>query len=94
MYIIKRTREFEKSFKKIRRAGLAKKDEIILASIIDTLASGRVLDKKYKDHQLQGEYKNYRECHVLYDLLLMYRIEDDELVLVLINIGSHSQLFR
>lgn len=57
------------------------------------LASGKVLDKKYKDHQLKGEYKDYRECHVLNDLLLMYKIENDELILVLANIGSHSQLF-
>lgn len=93
MYRIKSTKDFEKSLKKIRRARFTKNNEEILAFVIDFLASGKSLDRKYKDHQLKGEYKNYRECHILNDLLLMYTIEKGELVLILINIGSHSQLF-
>ncbi len=93
MYTIRRTKGFEKSFKKIRHAGLTKKNERVIASVVDVLATGKVLDKKYRDHQLTGNMKDYRECHVLNDLLLMYRIENEELILVLVDIGSHSQLF-
>lgn len=93
MYSIKRTKGFEKSLKKIRRAGLTKKNEEVLAAVIDALAGGKTLDRKYKDHQLKGEHKAYRECHVLNDVVLMYMIEKRELVLVLIDIGSHSRLF-
>lgn len=93
MYSIKYTKDFEKSLKKIRRSGFAKKNEEVLALVIDVLASGKALDKKHKDHQLKGSYKKYRECHILNDLLLMYRIENNELILVLADIGTHSQLF-
>lgn len=93
MYTIIRTKGFEKSFRRLTRGGLTKRNKDSITEVIHMLASGKVLDKKYKDHQLKGEYKDYRECHVLNDLLLMYKIENDELILVLANIGSHSQLF-
>lgn len=63
-------------------------DEVILA-----LASKRRLDPIYRDHALAGEYGGYRECHIRGDLLLMYEIQDEKLILVLLDIGSHSQLF-
>ncbi|EKD23745.1 MAG: Toxin-antitoxin system, toxin component, RelE family [uncultured bacterium] len=85
------TSSYKKSFKKLAKSGIFPVTEI--DRVVDMLASGELLDKKYKDHQLRGEYKNYRECHILNDLLLMYRIENKELVLILIDIGSHSQLF-
>ena len=44
------------------------------------------------DHQLQGEYSDFRELHISGDLLLIYRIIDD--TIELIRIGSHSQLFK
>ncbi|OGM93994.1 hypothetical protein A2524_01730 [Candidatus Wolfebacteria bacterium RIFOXYD12_FULL_48_21] len=93
MYIIKRTRDFDKSFTKLVRAGITDKQIGAIKLVIDTLAIGQILDKKYRDHQLKGKLGDYRECHVLNDLLLMYRIEEDELLLTLIDIGSHSQLF-
>ncbi len=57
------------------------------------LANGKVLDKKYKDHKLSGDYIGYRECHVQNDILLVYSIEGEVLVLYLLDIGSHSELF-
>ena len=49
---------------------------------------------KYKDHALSGNYKNYRECHIKPDLLLIYKIEKSELILYAVHIGSHSDLFK
>lgn len=93
MYLITRTKTFERSFKKLAKSGFAKKNKLVVESVIDKIASGKTMDKKYKDHALNGQFADYRECHILNDLLLVYKIEKKELVLVLIDIGSHSQLF-
>lgn len=52
---------------------------------------GKPLPGKYKDHGLEREWKGYRECHIDNDWLLIYRIEDDRLILV--RTGTHSDLF-
>lgn len=48
--------------------------------------------EKYRDHQLTGNLKDYRECHIKPDLLLLYWIEDNEVKLA--RLGTHSELFR
>ncbi len=58
------------------------------------LANGEVLEEKYRDHDLTGNYKGCRECHVEPDWLLIYEVVDDVLVLMLYRVGSHSELFR
>ena len=85
------TKQYEKSFKKLKRSG--KFNETELNEVIDTLCRGEKLSVIFQDHELHGEYEGYRECHVRGDILLIYEIKDQELVLVLINIGSHSELF-
>ena len=65
----------------------------LLDKIITALAKGEELDEKYKDHDLKGDWKGYRECHILPDWLLIYRYDEDVLVLVLARLGSHSELF-
>jgi len=57
------------------------------------LARGESLDKKYKDHELQGVLKGVRECHIKPDLLLVYKIYAERVFLELIRLGSHSELF-
>lgn len=61
------------------------------AEVFGLLSKGMSLPEKYLDHQLTGNLNAYRECHVLNDLLLMYRIDEDELKLV--RLGTHSELF-
>ena len=61
--------------------------------MIDLLILGKKLPIKYQDHELNGEFIGYRECHIKSDLLLIYKIEKENLILVLVDIGSHSQLF-
>lgn len=85
------TKKFQKSAKKIVASGAIKRGEI--EKVIDILASGKSLEIKYRDHALQGEYLGYRECHIRPDVLLVYKIEKQILVLILANIGSHSELF-
>jgi mRNA interferase YafQ len=86
------SREFKKSLKKILTSGKANLKEI--EKTITLLMSGNTLPAKYKDHALIGDWKGYRECHIRGDLLLIYRIEKDKLILVLVDIGSHAQLFE
>jgi mRNA interferase YafQ len=95
IFRIRTTKDFEKSYKRIKRSGkwnnhLQKELEFI----IDELSLEKNLPSKYKDHSLTGELKNYKECHIKYDLLLIYKIEQNDLILILSDIGSHSYLFN
>ena len=49
------------------------------------------MPKKYCDHELKGNLKDYRECHIKPDLLLIY--EPNDKVIQLVRIGSHSELY-
>ncbi len=89
-YIVKPTTQFKKDYKLAVRRGL---DIGLLDDIIAALALGLPLPEKNKDHALTGNWAGHRECHVLSDWLLIYRIENDVLVLTLSRMGSHSDLF-
>lgn len=65
-----------------------------LREVINVLSSNGSLDKKYRDHNLTGQYKEFRECHIEPDWLLIYRIDNNELELFLLRTGSHSDLFQ
>lgn len=59
--------------------------------IVRTIANDEQLAEKYRDHALTGDWKDYRDCHIKPDLVLIYRkLGDDELQLV--RLGSHSEL--
>lgn len=91
MYRVFPTKLYQKSFKKLKHSG--KFDETELNKIIDILCTGKRLASSYQDHDLHGEYNGYRECHVQGDILLIYKIEKQKIVLILFNIGTHSELF-
>lgn len=81
---------FRKDLKLARKRGY---DLRLLESIVNTLASGQPLPVKNRDHALAGEFSGFRECHILPDWLLVYRIDDEELFLFLSRTGSHSDIF-
>lgn len=89
-YTVKPTTQFKKDFKASMKRGL--KIEL-LEKVIALLAMGETLPDHYKDHALTGNWVGHRECHILPDWLLVYRIEDDVLVLTLSRTGTHSDLF-
>lgn len=64
-----------------------------LFDVISTIAEGKKLDEKYRDHNLSGDYAGCRECHVEPDWLLIYEVMDNILVLMLYRVGTHSELF-
>jgi mRNA interferase YafQ len=84
--------KFKKSLKKIKKQN---KNIDELLDVIDKLALKEELDKKYRNHRLIDDkyYKNCSECHIRPDWLLIYQYNDNELLLLLINTGSHSELF-
>ena len=65
----------------------------LLDDVIRMLSRGELLPEKYRDHALTGNWIGYREGHLLPDWLLVYRVEDDILVLTLVRTGTHSDLF-
>lgn len=89
-YMVKFTTQFRKDYKLAMKRGL--KIEL-LERVIMLLASGEALPEKNKDHALTGNWVGHRECHILPDWLLVYRVEDDILVLTLTRTGTHSDLF-
>ena len=62
--------------------------------IIRKLAKGEQLEEKYHDHQLLGKLKDFRDCHIRPDLVLIYRIKENILELYLYRIGTHSKLYK
>jgi mRNA interferase YafQ len=91
MYYKHYTKRFQKSFEKVIRSGKIKREEIEF--VVDILASGNKLSPSYKDHLLHGKFAGFHECHIKGNLLLMYYIKNQELVLVLFDMGNHSELF-
>ena len=89
-YIVKPTTQFKKDFKLAMKRSM--KIEL-LEEVIAMLAMGETLPDKHKDHALPGNWVGHRECHILPDWLLIYRIEDEVLVLTLARTGTHSDLF-
>jgi len=90
-YEIERTPQFKKDYKLAEKQGL---DLNKLKEVITLLANGDPLPPKNKDHQLKGNFKGYRECHIEPDWLLIYKIQDDMLILTLVRTGSHSKLLN
>lgn len=88
MRLIRYTTQFKKDIKRIRKRG---KDFSKLKVVIDKLIAGEALAAKYKDHALVGNFRGARDCHIEPDWLLIYEIDDEELILV--RTGSHSDLF-
>lgn len=84
------TNQFKKDYKFAMKRHLNIK---LLDDIIRKLACGDQLPEKNKDHALIGNWGGYRECHIEPNWLLVYRIEDEMLILTLARTGTHSDLF-
>lgn len=89
-YKVVPTALFRKEYKRAMKRHLPIE---LLDRIIADLSLGVPLPEKNRDHALSGDWIGYRECHILPDWLLIYRLEDDILVLTLTRTGTHSDLF-
>ena len=84
------TSQFRKDLKRIKKRGLNLQK---LEQILTQLRKQEIIDIKYRDHALSGNYLGFRECHIEPDWLLVYAIDKGKLILTASRTGSHSDLF-
>lgn len=90
IYTIAAANRFKKHLARAYRRNL---DLGELLDIVAALAEGQPLDAKYRPHTLHGFGTDVRECHIRPDWLLVWQQDDDKLILILLDTGSHSDLF-
>lgn len=90
MLTIKFHSSFKKDYKRVVKRGYNIK---LMEDVIKKLAKQEQLPEKNRDHTLGGDYIGLRECHITPDWLLIYEIDQDELILLLTRTGTHSDLF-
>jgi mRNA interferase YafQ len=88
---IERSSAFKKDFKRVLKRQRGAEVEGLLREALSYLLNDRPLPAKYKDPPLTGNWTDFRDCHLRPDLVLIYRLEGDE-VLQLTRLGSHSDL--
>lgn len=88
VYRIATTKRFDKEY-----ARLSQSDKALAKQVINRLANGEILEPKYKDYPLKGDYAGFRDCHIKPDLVLIYSKNKDALLLTAFRLNSHSELF-
>ena len=84
------TGQFRKDYKRVKKRGY---DMKLLESVIDMLLAENILEDRYRDHALVGNYVGFRECHILPDWLLIYAVDKGNLILTASRTGKHADLF-
>jgi len=84
------TNKMKRDAKLMKKRG---KDMTKLTTALELLANRKPMSKRYNDHQLSGNFKDFRECHIETNWLLMYQIYEDKLILSASATGTHSDLF-
>ena len=88
-YTVKTTSRFKKSVKLMEKR---EKSHANLLEVVNKLAMGESLPPQYRDHALTGNLVGFRDCHIENDWVLIYKIQDDILILTLADTGTHSDL--
>lgn len=91
MYRISFTTAFKKSYKLMQKRGY---DMTLLKQVIKELEQGKELPQKYRNHRLTGNFSGFYECHIRPGWLLIYKIDEDVLILTFVETGTHSDLFN
>ena len=91
MYQLFSTKQYEKSLGRLRQG--KSWNEKSVRVLLQLLQSGIVLPATYQDHQLKGALELYRECHIKHDLLLLYKRNESNKSIKLLDIGTHDDLF-
>lgn len=97
--IIEKSKDYKKDIKRIKlnsKKSTLNRIEEIINIFINNKLQNKVLDESFNDHDLNDNrrYKGYRECHILGDLLLVYRIESNKCKLMMLRLNTHSELFE
>ena len=88
-YSIVLSNRFKKDLKRLKKRQY---NLTLLETAVDKLAAGEVLELKYHDHNLSGGLSGFRECHIAPDWLLVYRIEENDLILLLMRTGTYADV--
>jgi mRNA interferase YafQ len=83
------TNQFDRDFGKQLKSGC---DQNKFLEVVHKLLNLKPLDRKHRVHKLKGDYKNYWECHIEPDWLLIYKKTDE--AIICIRTGTHSELFK
>ena len=92
MRTIDRPGSFKRDYKREAKGPHRKTLDAVLVPVLRALVTDQALAPRYRDHDLTGDWNGHRECHLKPDLLLIYRKVDDY-SLILVRLGSHSELF-
>lgn len=84
------TRTFDKDLKRCKKRGYPMAE---LRVVLNQLIENGCVDKKYRPHVLLGDRKGQWECHIKPDWILVWKQDDDELTLLMMNTGTHADLF-
>jgi len=90
MYQVNYTTRMRRDIRRMKRRG---KNLSKLFSFLDLLKTGEPLPEIYQDHQLKGDLDDLRECHIESNWLLVYRIDEGELILLATATGTHADIF-
>ena len=90
MYKFRYTNKIQRNIKLMKKRG---KDLEKLKVVLNLLQQAQELPAKYNDHALSGNYVGCRECHIEPDWLLVYEIINEDLIILLLTTGTHSDLF-
>ena len=88
-YAVRITSRYKKSLKKMLKRG---KDIKKISAVVRMLANGETLSPQFHDHALVGDLIGFRDCHIENDWVLIYKIQNDILILTLADTGTHSDL--
>lgn len=89
-YEVKPSNKFKRDLKRLQKRGY---DLRLLNEVLKRLADAEPLAERHRDHALSGNFAGCRECHITPDWLLIYRVEEEQLLLLLLHTGTHSDLF-
>lgn len=88
---IERTSHFRRDYKRESKGRHRRVLDANLVPIVAALVRDQPLEPRCRDHALSGNWSGYRDCHVRFDLILLYEKRDPD-TLRLVRLGSHSAL--
>jgi len=91
MRTIEWTSQFKRDYKRESKGQHRDTLDLDLFPLVETLANDQALEARYRDHALTGEWKDYRDCHIKPDLVLIYKKLGED-TMRLVRLGSHSEL--
>ena len=90
MYSINYTHQFKKDLRRCKKRGLSID---AIATAIKLLADTGTLPAEYKPHQRKGDHKGQWEWHIEPNWLMTWEQNDNELTLLFLQTGTHSDIF-